>query len=207
MTPDPLIELYASTNRDVRVRGRRWYPETSRRLTTLAHEYHRALSQVTAVFAITSVAAQLSSNFRWTEEILRGEREGGRWPNVQAPLVKGALGARYPSRFVRGPKISAFYRALMGDPEAVVLDRWAARAAGWESDKHQIPVRVQREMEAAYREAAAACNERVRNFQAIVWIAKRETTAKQINGKSVVPRLWDVTHKSSQDPEMRKEKP
>lgn len=197
MMTSPLLELYATTDRDVRKRGRIWYPETRRRLRTLAAAHNRPLSQVVAVFAITSVGAQLSANLRWTEEILRGERTGGRWPNVQAPLIEGVLRSTQPGRYVRGPKVSAFYRALMGDREAVVIDRWAARAAGWESKKHAIPVRVQRQMIEAYMEAAKVCRENVRDFQAIVWIAKRETTPTK---KNIVPRLWDVT--VSQDSEI-----
>lgn len=205
MNPDPLLELYESTNRDVRVRGRRWYPEARRRLNTLAQRHDRPLSQVVAVFAITSVAAQLMTNLRWTEEILRGEREGGRWPNVQAPLVKGALEARYPSRYVQGPKVSAFYQALMGDTQAVVLDRWALRAAGVEVNKtkHDIGVRVRRDAEAAFRKAAEEVGEKPRNFQAIVWLALRESMPKEINGRVVVPKLRDITHPEvSQDSEI-----
>lgn len=184
-----LLDLYASTDRTTRIRGRRWYPQTRRELQALAAQYDRPLSQVVAVFAITSVAAQLAANLRWTEECLQGLRTGGRYPNVQGPLVAGALSTRYPSRFCRGPKVSAFYRAIMGDPHVVVLDRWALRAAGWKRDDAPKGVRVQFERE--YRDAAATAGEGVRNFQAIVWIALRESTPKS-NG--VLPNLWDVTH-------------
>ncbi len=189
-----LDDLYASADKRTRIRGRRWYPLTRRRLLELAVQYDRPLSQVVAVFAITSVAAQLKTNLAWTEEILQGTRMGGRYPNVQGPLVERALASRYPSRCVTGPKTGAFYRALMGDPHVVVIDRWAARAAGWEESGHSIPVRRRREMEQAYREAAERCGERVRNFQAIVWLVLRESTPKVRDGKSVVPKLWDVTH-------------
>lgn len=197
MMTSPLIELYAAADQDVRKRGRLWYPETRRRLRALAQEYDRPLSQVVAVFAITSVAAQLAANLRWTEEILQGLRTGGRYPNVQGPLVEAALHSTRPGRYARGPKVSTFYRALMGDRDAVVIDRWAARAAGWESEKHAIPVRVQRQMIEAYMEAAKTCRESPRDFQAVVWIVKRETTPKS-NG--VLPNLWDVTR--SQNPEI-----
>jgi hypothetical protein len=201
----PLLELYASADRSTRVRGRRWYPLTRRRLQELAVKHGRPLSQVVAVFAIMSPASQLITCLRWTEEVLEGERLGGRYPNVQAPFVLGALQAHHPSRYVRGPKTGAFYRALMGDPNVVVIDRWAARAAGWDESGHSIPVRRRKEMEEAYRAAAAEVGERVRNFQAITWLALRESTAKQVHGKAVVPKLWDVTHKSISDSEMGKE--
>jgi hypothetical protein len=188
-----LLELYESTPPDVRRRGRRWYPAARRRLDELARSYERPFSQVAAVFAIVSPAAQLKSCLRWTEEILRGERMGGRYPNMQGPKIERALSTRYPVRHATGPKVSAFYRALMGDTQAVVIDRWSARAAGWDSAKHAIPRTVQRELEQAYREAAAEVGERVREFQAITWLALRETQPKAVNGRIVVPKLWDVT--------------
>lgn len=188
---NPLLDLYASTDRATRIRGRKWYPKTRRQLQALADEYNRPLSQVVAVFAITSVAAQLAANLRWTEECLQGIRQGGRYPNVQGPRVAGALSTRYPSRFCRGPKVSAFYRAIMGDPHVVVLDRWALRAAGWEGEGQSVPNSVRVQFERAYQDAAAEAREGVRNFQAIVWLALRESTPKS-NG--VLPNLWDVTH-------------
>jgi hypothetical protein len=156
----------------------------------MADTYHRPVAQVAAVLAITSVDVQLSTNLRWTEEILRGEREAGRYPASQAPKVRAALNTRYPGRFVSGPKCSAFYRAIMGDTDALVLDRWAALALGYKR-KH-LPRAVRREFEVAYRAAAAACGETVRAFQAITWITVRETTPKK--GRLVViPRLIDIT--------------
>lgn len=195
MMTSPLLDLYAAADTDVRKRGRSWYPQTQKLLRELADKHERPLSQVVAVFAITSVAVQLQTNLRWTDEVLAGVRTGGRFPNVQGPLVAGALSTRRPSRFVRGPKTSAFYRAIMGDKNAVVLDRWAARAAGFpvNDEKHEIPVTVRREMAAAYTEAAKACRENVRDFQAIVWIVKRETTPTK---KNIVPKLWDVSQDS-----------
>jgi len=188
----PLLELYASTDRSTRIRGRRWYPKMHKHLQGLAREYDRPTSQVVAVFAITSVAAQLAANLRWTEECLQGLRMGGRYPNAQGASVQGALSTRYPSRFCRGPKIGPFYRAIMGDTSAVVLDRWALRAAGWDSESHNVPNSVRVQFDRAYRDAAAQVGEHARNFQAIVWLALRESTPKS-NG--VMPNLWDVTHR------------
>ena len=201
MSAQNLLSLYESADRDVRRRGRRWYPTARRRLRALAQEHERPFSQVAAVFSILSPAAQLGTCLAWTEQVLKGERAGGRYPNMQGPKVERALATRYPVRAVSGPKVSAFYRALMGDTEAVVIDRWAARAAGWDESKNAIPRQVQRELEASYREAAEEVGERVREFQAIVWIALRESLVRS-DGRQI--RLRDI-HDAYQKPDRRKE--
>lgn len=171
-----LLELYASTTPEVRRRGRRWYPLMRHRLRSLAQEHQRPLSQVAAVLAITSVDAQLAVNLRWTEEILRGEREAGRYPANQAPKVRAALGARYPCRHVTGPKVQAFYRAVMGDPDALVLDRWMLKPVLGHDGRRVPRIQERAQIEQIYRSAAETCGERVAHFQAIIWIALREST-------------------------------
>jgi hypothetical protein len=184
-----LIALYAQASPAVRRRGRAWYPETNRRLREIAVRTGSTPAQAVAVFSIVSPAIQLVTALEWTEEILRGERMGGRYPNVQAPKVAAALATRYPVKVVTGPKVNAFYRALMGDTKALVLDRWAAFAAGLDRGR-DIPPAVRRRLEEAYRRAAAAVGETVRAFQAIVWIVTRESTPRS-DGRIV--RYGDVT--------------
>lgn len=185
-----LVERYESSTPSIRRRGRTWYPEAYRLLARMAEENGRPTAQAVAVFAITSANTQLLANIHYTEAILRGERMYGCYPVVQTPLVTGALSTPRPKRFVTGPKCSAFYRAIMGDVNALVLDRWAARAAGVEQMRRDISNPMRRVLDAAYREAAAACGETVRAFQAIVWIAVRESTPKTTG---VIPRLADIT--------------
>jgi hypothetical protein len=179
-----LIERYERSTPSIRRRGRTWYPETNRRLTLMAQETGRSPAQAVAVFAITSMNTQLLSNFRLTEQVLKGERNFGCYPTFQTPLITAALASRYPGRFVRGPKCTAFYKAIMGDTNALVLDRWAARAAGW--DVRTFNMTTRRILDAAYREAARLCGETVRAFQAIAWTS---TATK----RGYVPRLADVT--------------
>lgn len=185
-----LIALYEQASPAIRRRGRSWYPETHRRLREIAESTGATPAQAAAVFAIVSPLVQVMTALQWTEQILRGERAYGCFPNVQGPRIEAVLASRRPCRHVSGPKVNAFYRAIMGDTSALVLDRWAAFAAGHEDRRRNIPLAVRREMEAAYRAAAAAVGETVRAFQAIVWIVVRETTPRS-NG--VVPRYGDVT--------------
>lgn len=184
-----LLALYAQASPAIRRRGRSWYPETNRRLREIAVKTGSTPAQAAAVFAIVSPAVQLVTALNWTEEILRGERMGGRYPNMQGPRIEAALATRYPVSAITGPKVNAFYRAIIGDTDALVLDRWAAFAAGHERGR-DIPRAVWRKLEAAYRAAAAACGETVRAFQAIVWIVARETTRRR-DGR--MPNYTDVT--------------
>lgn len=189
-TEQVLLALYERTTPPIRRRGRSWYPEALRLCQAMADTHGYLLSQVVAVLAITSADAQLSSNLRWTEEILRGEREGGRYPNVQSPKIRAALQSPRPGRFVTGAKCRPFYEAIMGNTDALVVDRWAALAVGHQGK--YMPRSFRQEIEHGYRSAAAACGETVRAFQAMVWIAVRETKPKR-GHLVVVPRLVDIT--------------
>lgn len=184
-----LLALYDQASPAVRRRGRSWYPETQRRLREIAEQTGTTPAQAAAVFAIVSPLVQVMTALQWTEAILRGERAYGAFPS-QAPKIAAALATRYPVSKVSGEKVNPFYRAIQGDTSALVLDRWALYAGGLEDRDGTIPRAVRREIEAAYRLAAAAVGETVRAFQAIVWIVVRETTAR---ADGVVPRYVDVT--------------
>ena len=101
-------------------------------------------------------AVQLVTALNWTEEILRGERMGGRYPNKQGPGIEAALASRYPVKVSPGRRSTPSTGPCRATPTALVLDRWAAFAAGHDRSK-DIPRAVRRELESAYRAAAAAC--------------------------------------------------
>lgn len=185
-----LIALYEKSSPTIRRRGRSWYPEAQRQLREIARRTDSKLPQAAAVFAIVSPNASVITALRWTEEILSGERAAGRWPTNQIPKIEKALAAAQPGRAVVGEKVVPFYKAIMGDPNALVIDRWAAYAGGHEDRDKNIPRAVRREIEAAYRSAARACDETVRAFQAIVWIVVREST---VTARGIIPKLQDVT--------------
>jgi len=62
-----------------------------------------------------------------TEDALRGKRVR-HYKQVQRK-VRDLLKGAEPENVLRGPKIRAFYRAIMGHKNAVVLDTWMLRAA------------------------------------------------------------------------------
>jgi hypothetical protein len=170
-------------------RGRAWYDAARAACADIAAETGVDVERVAAVLAITSPDARLVQNVEWTRAACRAGAGAGRYPRDQRPKVYRALNDR-PERVadsVRGPKVTAFYRAIMGDNDVLVIDRWAAFAAGEPRDK--VPNASQRiALEAAYQNVAAMVGESVRDFQAIVWIQVRESTPR---ADGVLVRSWD----------------
>jgi hypothetical protein len=190
---EQLLALYETADADTVRRGREWYTAMRRECRAISRGTGYTLKQVAAVAAITSPAAQLTTNIAWTRSACesRGTAKVGKYPNKQRPKVTGSLtDRRNPGQYATGPKVSAFYAAITGDESAMVVDRWAAFAAGHE-DRGTVPgIRVRREIEAAYRRAAALVGETVAAFQAIIWIIVRETTMR---ADGLIHRLADIT--------------
>jgi hypothetical protein len=187
-----VLARYDSASPEQRERGRAWYPAAQRILRREARTHGTTLHRAAAVFAITSPDASLVTNLDWTRAALasRGTAKVGRYPGRMVPAVRAALTGRRPSEHVSGPKVSAFYRATLGDTGAVVLDRWALREAGYASDSP----RNRAAAEQAYREAAALRGETPRDMQAIVWTVAREQHSRKAseNRRAAIVRLRDI---------------
>jgi uncharacterized protein YbaA (DUF1428 family) len=120
---------------------------------------------------------------------MNGGRTAGRYPTDQLPKIHDALYGPRPSDAPRGPKVAAFYRAVVGDDDALVIDRWASFAAGGPRDR--VPRAKERAAIAeAYQAVAADVGEALRDFQAIVWIQCRESTP---DVRGTVKRYQDIT--------------
>jgi hypothetical protein len=98
--------------------------------------------------------------------------EGTRVDNLERARSGGPLG---------GPKVESERRAMLGDPDAVVLDRWHARLA--EDPNRGILTEAQEgtvsrenypKLEDRFRQAAAARGMTPRDFSADVWTGVRE---------------------------------
>jgi hypothetical protein len=194
-----LLARWNATNRATRRRGKDWYPAARRIMDALAQETGYTLDQCVAVLAITSPGFQLVTNFDHTARIMRGEMDtGGRFPNANRAKIAAVLASpEHAAEYVRGPKVGAFHRAILGD-NALVLDRWAMFAAQdfGDVDRNEIqnirPV-ARRALVAAYERAARQARCKVRDFQATVWIWTRETTPILRRGKYTTVRFADIT--------------
>ena len=73
---------------------------------------------------------------------------------------------------LKGPKTNAFARNIAGDLDAVTVDSWMMRAAGFESGKSPT-VRQYRSISSAVRMIASSSGLAPAHVQAIIWIVKR----------------------------------
>ena len=174
-----LLDTYRRATPAQRERGREWYRDFRRECARIARETDTPLRRVVATAAITSPDARLSTNVSWTRQacVTRGAAKVGRYPNAMharyAPILTGAV---RPQDGVGGRKVTSFYRAILGDSDAVVLDRWALRAAG-----HGRDTCTDKQYDAIaglYREAAFLMHETPAAFQAIVWIVLRDSAVR-----------------------------
>ena len=88
-----------------------------------------------------------------------------------AKKVGRILRGEFPTTVVRGQKTRAFWQAILGDPNAVVLDTWMLKAYD-ETRKALTPLQYSRladklRRDAKYEGADAAV------FQAVVWCVIR----------------------------------
>lgn len=79
-----------------------------------------------------------------------------------------------PLTVLSGPKVRAFYRALVGDDSAAVIDVWTVRAAGWLTS---LTERAYALVSRALEIAARKLNTSVTRLQAVAWVAVRGRAA------------------------------
>lgn len=146
-----------------------WYDQTGTELQAL---FGQDAELVAKFLAATSNNATVSANASLALKALKQHKAGepftGYLPTVIDNLnrvVKGeAIGE------LNGRKVDNFVKALMGDPDAVVVDRWIMRAFGFNSGT--APTDLQYDfMENAIRQMAQAQGVTPRQAQAAIWFA------------------------------------
>ena len=76
-----------------------------------------------------------------------------------------------PLQVLSGPKVRNFYRAMMGDENAMTVDRWMLRAVGWPTD---TITNGQYDLVAnAIRQASLGTGLTPAQYQAAVWVKVR----------------------------------
>lgn len=179
---DNIVENYKNSTGAERRAGTAWYPAA----------YSLALSMDPENTArAAGVIAALSPQQRWSVNMaiaaeLIGWADAGadmgsvpHLPTFTPQLVKAIAIAAHgvdPLDVLHGPKERAFYGAIMGHADAVVVDRWAARAADPEhfgSGDVRVTAAQYRKIAEAYRAAARIVGRPVRDVQATVWIHVR----------------------------------
>jgi hypothetical protein len=174
-----ILATFRAATADQVVEGKRWYPQASSTLASLAQGVPLD-SPVAAICAVLSPRITWQSNLEGVRRILQAIRCGSSvCPTVAGVRVnvdrawKIATGEG-SSADVSGPKVSAFYANLCGDYQRVTIDVWAARAAGIDEAHHTHLDRYRYVyLERAYQVVAAELGFAPAELQAICWIVVR----------------------------------
>lgn len=175
---ESIVRQYRATDNATREHGRDWYRLSERDIRRFARTLPKGMGQSVgaAIFAALSPRAQYIQNWRAAYQIAEARNAG-----LSEPPRTGLGDARDkawriahgedPDKVLGGDKVRRFWRALAGDPEAVVIDVWMCRVVG--IDQERLNPRLYAHIEASFREAARIVGEAPRDLQAILWFAVR----------------------------------
>jgi len=154
--------------------GEVWYRTSRGEARRLARKHGVTVSRAAGVIAALSPRVQWSVNVRMADALLGGQRVRGLGLSV-ANARRIRRGER-PLDVLNGPKTRAFYRAIMGDEDAAVIDVWMMRAAGRSEASPRNAADYDLVSE-ALRRAARQVGRGTATFQAIVWTQVRGAAA------------------------------
>ena len=161
-----LVAHYRDADEDTVQLGSDWYGEARAIARNMASNTGRTLSTCAGVLAAVSPRLRWGSNIKVAGALVRGEPVQG----VFAANLRKAqriLNGERPLDVLGGDKVRAFYRAIMGDPNAVVLDVWMMRAAGW--TKATLTTKEYESLAEALVADAPREGIDPADFQAVVW--------------------------------------
>lgn len=151
--------------------GRTWYKRARRQCEKLAHEHGTSLETSAGIVAALSPRVRWESNVDMARALLEGRPVHGLRRNVDK--ARRILHGEDPAQVLRGPKVCAFYAAILGDSRAVVVDTWMLRAVNFHTDK---PTQRQYDRIALQiAMAATLVGTAPAEFQAIVWVQIRKS--------------------------------
>lgn len=169
-TVDRLVAVINAATSAQRVAGVRWYPVAEIHARAIATLTGTDLGTGAAVIAELSPRCDWTTNVRAAHRVARGQATTGlavlprNLERARAVLAGGTPTA--------SPKVSAFRANVAGDPDAVTVDVWAARAAGV-PEELLGRVGVYGAVAHAYRLAAARTGLTPREAQAVAWVVVR----------------------------------
>lgn len=168
---DRLLQHYGeAVESELAEPGRAWYRGARREARRISRDHCVTLSVAAGMLAAYSPRVRWQTNLRLAEETARdGQPTTGNMRRSRESALRILDGER-PLVVLRGPKTRAFYRAIMGDHDAAVLDVWMLRAMG--VDKPPSAARYL-ELSEVLREAARRAGESTATFQAVVWTRVR----------------------------------
>lgn len=175
-----ILSVYDRSTVEDRVEGRQWYAIARDHAIGIARRNAINVDQATALIALTSPRQQWSTNLALAEAIANGSSDP--FFTYQRPKARAILAEPdSPHIHLNGPKVTAFYRNILGDETAVTVDIWAVRVAvhdGYLGDLdygRAIKTVTKYDIIAdAYRKAAYERNVTPMTMQATCWIMARD---------------------------------
>lgn len=143
---------------------RDWYSQARQEIEHVTHALGWNTTRFIDILALTSPRVHVKKNLNVTVHYLRT----GEFPHKLIPSVEAAVQHYEQTGEIRGPKTSAFARALKGDLDAVVLDVWMA--AAFEVDPHKFSLSsVRSECTSRIVKASIKLGWKPAETQAAVW--------------------------------------
>ncbi len=188
--PRTLDQLYAHGRE-----GANWYDKTHESLNSMLGKERadQLIDMLAATSPNASVRANVTLAIKALEQAESGEEFSGFLGDVIGSLKKAAAGEEFG-----GLKVRSFAKALKGDPDAVVVDRWVMRAFGFPEGKTPSP-KVYNHIADLIRARAKANGVTPREYQAALWRA-----AKSIGGRSydIAAPFEDIVREVIQQPSL-----
>jgi hypothetical protein len=155
--------------------GRAWYPRAWQTCKTISRETGVAAQRVAAVMAVTSPRARWATNVEATAKLCEEaqDKSYSYSYNILGANAKKAvrvLESRYYSGILSGPKVTAFYAAILGDENSVTVDSLMSKAAGFGSD---VSDAIREEVVTSVWQIGDVFGLSPRDAQAAVWCAYR----------------------------------
>ena len=166
------VTYYRNAGPRALTEGAVWYLRARQCARTLSRRYNVPLDTVAAIIAVTSQRVTWKYNLTCTVRALKGQeiRHLGQVVAKVAKLMDGQA----PANVVSGQKIRAFWRAILGDRDAVVLDSWMMGAIGVKTLTPKQYEIVANNLRLEAKRAGVAPS----TFQAVVWCALRNELAR-----------------------------
>lgn len=153
--------------------GASWYRESRAAARRISRTSGVSLSTAAGVIAAYSPRQQWVTNVRMAEQACAtGTASAGLGTSRRA--AQRIIDGERPLAVLNGPKVRSFYRAIMGDETAAVIDIWMLRAMGL---GEAVPSGQYEALATVVERAASKRNIGTATFQAIVWTHVRGRAA------------------------------
>lgn len=171
-----ILRHYRLASPAARYWGPEWYPAARMTCHAMARAYGLRPETVAGILAALSPRIRWETNLSAAWALLAGERIRGPYKRsirrAEHILVTDDAGCD-PLDMLSGPKVRAFYAAIMDIPGPAVIDSWALRAATGLAWADAPSPTAYDPVARAYASAARILGQPVHAVQATVWLAVR----------------------------------